>query len=74
MAIVTPAMDFAALTEKAKKIAERRSFLQAQESAIMKQLQDIQSSLVAEYGENYLGLFNDSVALIQQYDQAHASA
>jgi len=70
--VVAPVVDFASLSEKAKRIAERRSMLQAQEAAISGQLNDIQASLVRDYGQNYLGAFNEAVARIQQWDQAHS--
>ena len=70
MEVVT--IDFQYLTEKAKKISDRRSLLQAQEAALSKQVADLQSSLIQEYGENYLEQFNEAVSRIQQWDQAHA--
>ena len=73
MSVVAPVVDFVSLTEKAKKIAERRSMLQAQEAAVSKQIADIKASLIKEYGEDYMELFNTSVGLIQQWDQEHAS-
>jgi len=72
MALIVPELDFQALTEKAKKIAEQRSMLQAQESTLSKQIEDLQSSLVQEYGENYLSLFDEAVSRIEQWDSAHA--
>ena len=72
MAIVSPELDFQALTEKAKRIAEKRSMLQAQEAALSKQITDLQASLVQEYGANYMDLFKESVSKISQWDQAHA--
>ena len=66
-------IDFQTLTEKAKKISEKRSMLQAQEAALSKQVQDLQASLVQEYGENYMVQFNEAVQRIQQWDSAHAS-
>ena len=71
MAVVAP-VDFQALADKAKKISERRSMLQAQEAALTKQVSDLEASLVQEYGPNYLSVFNDTVAKLQQWDAAHA--
>ena len=77
MAIVSPGMtvtervDFQALTEKAKKISEKRSMLQAQEATLSKQVEDLTASLVQEYGNNYMESFNDAVERIQQWDAAH---
>ena len=69
----TQIINFQALTEKAKKISEKRSMLQAQEAALSKQVQDLQASLVQEYGENYMSLFDEAVQRIEQWDSAHAS-
>jgi len=80
MAVVSPGMtinsvsgvDFQTLTEKAKKISERRSMLQAQESTLSKQIAELQGSLVQEYGENYMMAFQEAVTRIQQWDSVHA--
>jgi len=72
MAVKPPELDFQVLTEKAKKIAEKRSMLQAQETTLSKQIKDLQDSLVQEYGENYMSLFDDAVSRIEQWDVAHA--
>ena len=76
MPVVSPgstlAVDFQALSEKAKKISEKRSMLMAQEAALSKQVEELQSSLVQEYGENYMSLFDEAVARIQEWDAAHA--
>ena len=69
---VVPAVDFAASAEKAKKIAERRSVLQAQEVAISKQLEDTKAFLVKEFGEGYMALFAESIEMIQKWDQEHS--
>jgi len=72
MALTVPERDFQSLTEKAKKIAEQRSLLQAQESTLSKQIEELQSSLVQEYGKDYMSLFDDAVSRIEQWDSAHA--
>jgi len=66
------AVDFQSLTEKAKRISEKRAMLQAQEAALSKQVEELQTSLVQEYGDNYMSLFDEAVERIQQWDQAHA--
>ena len=71
--MTNPTIDFNVLTEKAKKISEKRSMLQAQEAALSKQVDELQASLVQEYGENYMAQFNEAVQRIQQWDAAHAS-
>ena len=73
MASTTQPLDFKALAEKAKKIEERRSILQAQEVTLSKQIKDLQDSLVQEYGANYIETFNESIIRIQEWDLAHAS-
>jgi len=65
-------LDFQALADKAKKITDRRAALQAQESALKTQVEDLQSQLVSDYGENYMDAFKEAVGRIQQWDQAHA--
>ena len=65
--------DFQTLMEKAKKIEERRSMLQAQEITLSKQVKDLEDSLIQEYGADYMVAFNDSVSKINQWDMAHAS-
>ena len=65
---------FASLMEKAKKIAERRSMLQAQEATISKQLEDVKASLIKEYGEDYMAQFNEAVVRIQEWDKANAQS
>ena len=64
-------VDFQALAEKAKKISEKMSMLQAQEATLSKQVDELQASLVQEYGENYMQSFNDAVVRIQEWDAAH---
>ena len=64
--------DYRVLVEKAKKIEEQRSLLRAKEDTLSKQIDELQSSLVQEYGENYMSLFDDAVARIKQWDLAHA--
>jgi len=65
-------IDFQVLTAKAKEISDRRAMLQAQEATLSKQMEDLHTSLVQEYGENYMDSFNEAVARIQQWDQAHS--
>jgi len=72
MSVKPSELDFQALTEKARKIAEKRSLLQAQETTLTKQINELQASLVQEYGENYMSLFDDAVSRIKQWDVAHA--
>ena len=71
--MVNGVIDFVSLTEKAKKISDRRSMLKAQEAATLKQLSDIEASLVAEYGEGDLDTFYKMVELIKQWDETHHS-
>jgi len=66
-------VDYVALEKKAREISERRSFLQAQEDNLSKQIEDIQSSLVQEFGADYLTVFNDAVAQITAWETANAS-
>ena len=73
MSSVVGSVDFQVLTEKAKKISERRSMLQAQEATLSKQISDLENSLVQEYGDNYMESFNEAVQKIQQWDAVHAS-
>ena len=73
MVNTTQPLDFKALTEKAKKIEERRSLLQAQEVTLSKQIKDLQDSLVQEYGANYMDTYQESIGRIQAWDLAHAS-
>jgi len=72
MAIKPADLDFQVLTEKAKKISEQRSMLQAQETTLSKQIEELQASLVQEYGKDYMSLFDDAVSRIEQWDMAHA--
>jgi len=72
MAVQVPELDFQVLTEKAKEIAEKRSMLQAQKTTLAKQIDELHSSLVKEYGNDYMTLFNDAVSRIEQWDVAHA--
>jgi len=72
MAVKPSDLDFQVLTEKAKKIAEQRSMLQAQETTLSKQIEELQASLVQEYGKDYMSLFDDAVSRIEQWDMAHA--
>jgi hypothetical protein len=64
--------DFSALVEKAKKLTERRNFLQAQEQSLLKQIAETKDSLVKEFGENYEDLFNESVKKIVDWEASHA--
>ena len=73
MTVDVGTVDFKALEAKAKAIAERRSFLQAQESSLAKQIEDIEGSLVSEYGSGYMSVFNDAVAKIGAWETAHAA-
>lgn len=66
--------DFREMTEKAKQIAERRSVLNAQEEALSKQIDDVQVSLVKEYGEDYLEQYQNAVARIRKWDEFHAQS
>lgn len=82
MAVVSPGvmvgstessgLDLQGLTDKAKQISERRSMLKAQVDAISKQISDIKSSLVHDFGEDYMERFNEAVDLIYKWDQEHA--
>ena len=74
MADVAEGIDFVSLTEKAKKISERRSMLAAQEATLRKQIDDIEASLVKDYGADYMAQFNDAVAKINQWEAANAPA
>jgi uncharacterized pyridoxal phosphate-containing UPF0001 family protein len=64
--------DFSALVEKAKKLAERRSLLQAQEQSLLKQIEETKAALVREFGENYQELFSEAVEKIRKWDADHA--
>ena len=64
-------IDYQVLVEKAKKIEEQRSLLKAKEDTLSKQVEELHSSLVQEYGENYQSLFDDAVNRINQWDLAH---
>jgi len=72
MANISPQVDFQVLMKKAKEIEEQRSLLQAKEETLSKQIEDLHSSLVQEYGENYMSLFDEAVDRITQWDLAHA--
>jgi hypothetical protein len=65
-------IDYQVLADKAKKIEEQRSLLKAKEDTLSKQVEELHSSLVQEYGENYMALFDEAAARIQQWDLAHA--
>ena len=67
---VVPVVDFVSLTEKAKQLSERRTFLQAQEAALSKQIDAIQASLVKDYGEDYMSVFNTAVENIKVWDSS----
>ena len=73
MTVDAGGVDFKALEAKAKAIADRRAFLQAQESSLAKQIADVEGSLVSEYGEDYMSVFNDAVAKIGAWEMAHAA-
>ena len=64
--------DFNVLVDKAKKIEEQRSLLKAKEDTLTKQVEELHSSLVQEYGEGYMALFDEAVGRINQWDLAHA--
>jgi hypothetical protein len=64
--------DFSVLVEKAKKLSERRNFLQAQEQSLLKQIEETKASLVKEFGENYQVLFNEAVEKIAAWESAHS--
>jgi hypothetical protein len=64
--------DFGALVEKAKKLAERRSFLQAQEQSLLKQIDDTKAALVKEFGENYMELYAEAVSKIAAWENSLA--
>jgi hypothetical protein len=64
--------DFGALVEKAKKLAERRSFLQAQEQSLLKQIDETKAALVKEFGENYMELYEEAVEKIDAWENSHA--
>jgi hypothetical protein len=66
-------MDFQALAEAAKKISDRRVWLQAQEQSLSKQVSDLEGALVKEYGENYMDVFNDAVVKISKWESDHES-
>jgi uncharacterized protein (DUF3084 family) len=61
------------LLAKAKKLAERRSFLQAQEQSLKKQVDELKASLVKEFGENYQELYSEAVQKIRDWDESHAA-
>jgi hypothetical protein len=67
-------IDYNALVEKAKKLSERRSFLQVQEQSLLKQIDETKASLVKEFGENYEELFNESVKKIDEWEMSHTAA
>jgi hypothetical protein len=60
------------LVEKAKKLSERRNFLQAQEQSLLKQIEEIKASLIKEFGENYQELFGEAVEKIRAWESSHA--
>ena len=65
-------LDFQVLVDNAKRIEEQRSLLKAKEDTLSKQIEELHSSLVQEYGEGYMTLFDEAVARINQWDIAHA--
>jgi predicted transcriptional regulator len=71
-ATVTAGFDFGTLLEKAKKISARRTELQVREQQLRKQVDDLQASLTAEFGEDYMDKFEAAVAQIRAWDDAHA--
>lgn len=60
------------LARKAKELADKRLALEAQEQALGKQIKDLEDSLVADFGENYMDTFKAAVESIREWEAAHA--
>jgi len=62
------AVAYTALVAKAKQISERRVQLTAQRDSLIEQQKELERSLVAKYGENYLEKFEEAKKAIEEWE------
>jgi uncharacterized protein (DUF3084 family) len=65
-------IDYGVLAQRAKELSEKRVSLEAQCTALEKQVKELEASLVADFGEDYMASFYESVAAIQSWEASHA--